>query len=66
MNETQQWFEQRYDSRAFTGRMVSMPCTCEHAGGPTHWAAIRNAPGAIAAHLEHEYCLADIRGMEVT
>lgn len=40
---------------------VSLPCTCEYDGGPTHWAAVRNAPDAIEAHEEHEKVLASLR-----
>lgn len=66
--ETQAEFEARYNARyrsvVFGEDMVSLPCTCEEGGGPTHWAAVRNVPEAIKEHREHEECLAELRKMD--
>lgn len=45
----------------FKDRMISMPCTCDDGGGPTHWAAIGNNPRSIRAHLAHECVLSELR-----
>lgn len=42
-------------------RMISMPCTCEDGGGPTHWAAIGNTTEAIESHVDHEDTLKWLR-----
>lgn len=48
----------------FGNQVVSMPCTCEDGGGPTHWAAIPNDPGAIHDQELHERVLAELRDYE--
>jgi len=67
--ETVDHFKARYLRRfpktIFGKTKVVLACTCEDGGGPTHWAAICNEPRAIADHLEHEVCLADLRKMGI-
>lgn len=67
-HETQAQFEARYKecrpTAIFGVNTVSMSCTCEDGGGPTHWAAIRNVPEMIVDHLAHEECLASLRSMK--
>ena len=57
--ETQEEFEHRYTAQSsypvvFGEDHISMPCTCEDGGGPTHWAAIINTPEMTALHVEDE------------
>lgn len=62
---SQEEFERKYCEkfpRVVFGRdRVSMPCTCDDGGGPTHWTAIRNTPEAIENHKQHEICLSETR-----
>jgi len=66
-DETRQEFETRYadgmPGTFFGSTHVSLPCTCEDGGGPTHWAAIRNTPDAIEDHISHEKVLEELRKM---
>lgn len=63
--ETREEFERRYRvifPRAVFGQThLSLECTCEDGGGPTHWAAIGNTPEMIRFHRSHEECLAELR-----
>lgn len=59
LTETQAEFEKRYAEEyaypvVWGENKVSMPCTCEYGGGPTHWAAIINTPEMIELHLDTE------------
>ena len=63
--ETQVEFEMRYKEKfprvVFGEKMVSMSCTCEDGGGPTHWAAVRNSSRSIQEHLDFEEILSSNR-----
>jgi len=74
--ETREEFERRYALAAstpaelaqrvvFGETHVSMECTCDDGGGPTHWVAIFNDPESINDHLEDEKCLADLRAQDL-
>ena len=66
--ETRKQFEERYAASvygvAFGANTLSLPCTCEDGGGPTHWAAVSNNPVAIKAHVLHEALLKQLREEE--
>lgn len=62
--ETRAEFEERYASGSrwpmkWEVDYLSLPCTCDDGGGPTHWAAIRNTPEMIELHKEDEQLRAE-------
>jgi len=65
VGESREQFEARYCKSypyaVFGKNVVSLACTCEDGGGPTHWAAVPNTDDAIREHEAHEECLKWLR-----